>query len=148
MASLNKWIGIGHLGADPEVRYLPNGDCVANFRIACSEQWKDKDGNKQERTEWVSLTVFRKLAEIVGEYLKKGMLVYVDGRLRTEKWQDQQGNDRYTTKVYCDTMKILSSRKDGQSDGGGSSAPEQKQPRPSEQNPGGSFDDLDDSIPF
>ena len=155
MASLNKWMGIGNLGADPEVRYTGSGDAVANFRIACTEQWKDKDGNKQERTEWVSLVAFKRLAEIIGQYLKKGMQIYVDGQLRTEKWTDKEGQDRYTTKVYIDTMKMLGNRSTGADDGGakaggqpgggGSRAPA----KPAQGGGGGGFDDFGgDDIPF
>ncbi len=94
MASVNKVILVGNLGRDPEVRYMPNGDAVANFSIATTETWKDKNGMRQEKTEWHNIAMYRRLAEIAGEYLKKGSSVYIEGRLQTRKWQDEQGNDR------------------------------------------------------
>ena len=110
MASVNKVILIGNLGKNPETRYLNNGDAVSNVSIACSESWKDKNGEKNERTEWVNVVFYRKLAEIVAEYLKKGNLVYVEGKLQTEKWT-KDGVDRYTTKVVASEMKMLGSKK-------------------------------------
>jgi single-strand DNA-binding protein len=110
MASVNKCIFIGNLGADPESRFLPNGEAVSNFRIACSDSWKDKDGNKKDSTEWVSIDAFGKLAEICNQYLKKGASVYIEGSLRTRKWKDKEGNDRYTTSVKCSEMKMLGAR--------------------------------------
>ena len=105
MASVNKVILIGHLGKDPEVRYMQNGDAVASFTIATSESWKDKaTGEKQEKTEWHRLTAFRRLGEIVGEYLQKGSSVYVEGKLVTRKWQDKEGVDRYTTEILADAV--------------------------------------------
>ncbi|AFL74410.1 single-stranded DNA-binding protein [Thiocystis violascens] len=122
MAGVNKVILIGNLGADPEVRYMPSGDAVANIRIATSESWKDRNtGEKQERTEWHNVVFFGKIAEIVKQYLHKGSKVYVEGKLRTRKWQGQDGQDRYTTEVVVDingTMQMLDSRQ-----GGGSSVP-------------------------
>ena len=114
MASVNKWIGIGNLGKDPEVRHFPNGDAVANVSIACSESWKDKTtGEKKESTEWVNLVFTRKLAEIVGQYLKKGSSIYVEGKLKTRKWQDKTtGQDKYTTEVHCHEMTMLGSKGD------------------------------------
>ncbi len=137
---VNKVILIGNLGQDPEVRYMPNGNAVANVTLATSESWKDKNtGEQQERTEWHRVVFFRRLAEIVGEYLKKGSKVYVEGRLQTRKWQDQNGQDRYTTEIVADQMQMLDSR------GGGAanfdSAPSQAAaPAPS--------GDFDDDIPF
>src|SRR5215216_1933359 len=110
MASVNKVILIGNLGADPETRYLPSGDAVANIRIATTDTWKDKSGEKQEHTEWHRVAFFGKLAEIAGEYLKKGSQVYVEGRLQTRKWQDKDGNDKYTTEIIADRMQMLGSR--------------------------------------
>ena len=110
MASVNKVILIGNLGADPETRYLPSGDAVTNIRIATTDTWKDKSGEKQEHTEWHRVAFFGKLAEIAGEYLKKGSQVYVEGRLQTRKWQDKEGNDRYTTEIVANEMQMLESR--------------------------------------
>ena len=114
---VNKVILIGNLGQDPEVRYMPNGGAVCNITVATSETWKDKNtGENQEKTEWHRVVMFRRLAEIAGEYLKKGSKVYLEGRLQTRKWQDQQGQDRYTTEIVADEMQMLDSR------GGGGSA--------------------------
>jgi single-strand DNA-binding protein len=114
---VNKVILIGNLGQDPEVRYMPNGGAVCNITVATSETWKDKNtGEQQEKTEWHRVVMFRRLAEIAGEYLKKGSKVYLEGRLQTRKWQDQQGQDRYTTEIVADEMQMLDSR------GGGGSA--------------------------
>lgn len=107
MASVNKWIGIGNLGNDPEVRFLPSGEAVSNFQIACSESWKDKAGQKQEHTEWVRVSLFGKTAEIAGEYLKKGSQVYIEGKLQTRKWTDKEGQERYTTEIRADRMQML-----------------------------------------
>jgi single-strand DNA-binding protein len=114
---VNKVILIGNLGQDPEVRYMPNGGAVTNITVATSETWKDKNtGEMQEKTEWHRVVMFRRLAEIAGEYLKKGSKVYLEGKLQTRKWQDQQGQDRYTTEIVADEMQMLDSR------GGGGSA--------------------------
>jgi single-strand DNA-binding protein len=110
MASVNKVIVLGNLGKDPELRHLPNGDAVCNFSLATTESWKDKEGNKQDKTEWHNVVIFRKLAEIAGEYLKKGRPVYIEGRLQTRKWQDKEGKDRYTTEIVADQMQMLGSR--------------------------------------
>ena len=118
MASVNKVILVGNLGRDPEVRYMPNGDAVANYSIATTETWKDKNGMRQEKTEWHNIVMYRRLAEIAGEYLKKGSSVYIEGRLQTRKWQDKQGNDRYTTEIVADQMQMLGGRNSG---GGGGS---------------------------
>jgi len=110
---INKVILIGNLGADPEVRYTPNGGAVTTISIATSEQWKDKEsGAQQERTEWHRVVFFNRLAEIVGEYLKKGSKIYIEGSIRTRKWTDKSGNDRYTTEVVANEMQMLD-RKDG-----------------------------------
>lgn len=148
MASVNKVIIIGNLGKDPEVRYMPSGDAMANISVATTDSWKDKKtGDKQERTEWHRIVLFGKLAEIVGEYLQKGSQVYIEGRLQTRKWQDKEGQDRYTTEIVADRMQMLGSRPAGDSTG------ERQQPGQSaKQQParkgGGSFDDMDDDIPF
>ncbi len=153
MASVNKAIIIGNLGKDPEMRYMPSGDAICNFSIATTDSWKDKSGEKQEKTEWHRISMFGKLAEIAGEYLKKGSQVYVEGRLQTRKWQDKDGHERYTTEIVADRMQMLGSKS-----GGGSnfevvdnsaasvpaSAPAAKKPAPAK----GGFDDLDDDIPF
>ena len=126
---VNKWIGIGNLGAAPEVRYTQSGSPVCSFKIACSEKYKDASGNMQENTEWVSIVAWKRLAEICGEYLTKGSRVYIEGKLQTRKWQDQNGNDRYTTEVIAREMKMLSSRGEGgsgqhgQGQGGGYEPP-------------------------
>jgi single-strand DNA-binding protein len=156
MASVNKVILIGNLGADPETRYLPSGDAVANIRMATTDVWKDKTGEKQEHTEWHRVAFFGKLAEIAGEYLKKGSPVYIEGRIRTRKWQDKEGQDRYSTEIVADRMQLLGGR------GGGSDsmAREPKAAAAAESGGGGgkpaakkggggaSFDDMDDDIPF
>lgn len=116
---VNKVILVGNLGNDPEVRYMPNGNAVANLSLATSESWKDQQGQVQERTEWHRLTMYRRLAEIAGEYLKKGSQIYVEGKLQTRKWQDQQGQDRYTTEIIVDQMQMLGGRNDGGNQGGG-----------------------------
>lgn len=145
MASVNKVILIGNLGRDPEMRHMPNGDAVTNVTIATSETWKDKSsGEKQEKTEWHRVTFYRRLAEVAGEYLKKGSQVYVEGRLETRKWTDKEGKDRYTTEIIANEMKMLGAR-----GGGGDSAPAEK-PAPAAKpaaKPGG-FDDMEDDIPF
>ena len=116
---VNKVILVGNLGNDPEVRYMPNGNAVANLSLATSESWKDQQGQVQERTEWHRLTMYRRLAEIAGEYLKKGSQIYVEGKLQTRKWQDQQGQDRYTTEIIVDQMQMLGGREGGQGGHGG-----------------------------
>ncbi len=141
MASVNKVILIGNLGRDPETRYMPNGDVACNFSVACSESWKDKDGKKQERTEWVNVAAFRKLAEICGQYLKKGSSVYIEGKLQTRKWQDKDGQDRYTTEVIASEMRMLGGKTDGER--------QQEKPEPVKRGRDSAFDDLpDDLIPF
>ncbi len=110
-SGINKVILIGNLGQDPEVRYMPNGNAVANVSLATSESWKDQNtGETQERTEWHRVVFFRRLGEIVGEYCKKGSKIYVEGRLQTKKWQDKNGQDRYTTEIIADQMQMLDSR--------------------------------------
>jgi len=149
MASVNKVILIGNLGADPETRYLPSGDAVTNIRIATTENWKDKGGEKQEHTEWHRIAFFGRLAEIAGEYLKKGSPVYVEGRIRTRKWQDKEsGQDRYSTEIVADRMQLLGGR-------GGGAEPMSREPAPANEGggkapgkKGGGFDEMDDDIPF
>ena len=136
---INKVILIGHLGQDPETRYMPSGSAVTNLRLATSEQWKDKNtGDQQERTEWHSVAMFGRLAEIAAEYLRKGSQVYIEGRLRTRKWQDKDGHDRYTTEIVANEMQMLGGRPD-------SSAPARTS---SAAMSGGPPTDLDDDIPF
>ena len=111
MASINKVILVGNLGADPEMRTMPNGDAVANIRLATTESWKDKaTGEKKELTEWHRVIFYRKLAEVVGQYLKKGAAIYIEGRIRTRKWQDKEGQERYTTEIEASEMQMLGSR--------------------------------------
>ncbi len=150
---VNKVILIGNLGQDPEVKYMPSGDAVCNITVATSESWKDKStGERKENTEWHRVVFFRRLAEIAGEYLKKGSKVYIEGRLQTRKWQDQSGTDRYTTEIVANEMQMLDSRGDGGSGGGDfNKAPAQQQPAASgaaASSGGGGFDDFDDDIPF
>jgi single-strand DNA-binding protein len=155
MASINKVTLIGNLGKDPDIRYMPNGDAVANLTLATTEQWKDKAGEKQERTEWHRVSMFGRLAEVAGEYLKKGASIYVEGKLQTRKWQDKDGSDRYTTEIVCNEMKMLGGRTAGGDAGADQSAPRAARPRP-EQSAGGNrpasggsgFDDMEDDIPF
>lgn len=110
MSGVNKAIIIGRLGQDPEVRYMPNGNAVANFTVATSETWKDQQGQKHDRVEWHRITIYGKLAEIAGNYLYKGSNVYIEGRLQTREWQDQQGQKRYTTEIICNEMQMLDSK--------------------------------------
>ena len=148
MASVNKVILVGNLGRDPETRYTTSGEAVTNVSIATTDTWKDKSGEKQERTEWHRVAFFGKLAEIAGEYLKKGSQVYVEGRLQTRKWQDKEGQEKYTTEIVADRMQMLGSR----AGAGGADAPERatstagagRSAAPAKKN----VDDLDDDIPF
>jgi len=148
MASVNKVILIGNLGADPETRYLPSGDAVTNIRIATTDTWKDKSGEKQEHTEWHRVAFFGKTAEIAGEYLKKGSPVYVEGRIRTRKWQDKEGQERYSTEIVADRMQLLGARGGGAEsmsrEPAGAIAGSPKAPAKK----GGAFDEMDDDIPF
>ena len=176
MASVNKVILMGNLGRDPEVRYMPNGEAVANFSIATTENWKDKSGVRQEKTEWHNIVMYRRLAEIAGEYLKKGRPVYVEGRLQTRKWE-KDGVTRYSTEIVADQMQMLGTGREGGSapyeggdmdQGGGmddyNQAQARQQPAMGSGNagggnrnafqpapaskPAGNFDDFDDDIPF
>lgn len=170
MASVNKVILVGNLGADPETRYLPSGDAVTNIRLATTDRYKDKaSGEFKELTEWHRVAFFGRLAEIAGEYLKKGSPVYVEGRIRTRKWQDQSGQDRYSTEIVADSMQLLGGRGGGgagggddmggggysrgeggggrasgsaRTSGGGGGASRPSAPA------GGGFDEMDDDIPF
>lgn len=143
---INKVILIGNLGQDPEIRYTASGAAVANVNIATSEQWKDKDtGDMQERTEWHRLVFFGRLAEIVGEYLKKGSQVYVEGRLQTRKWQDRDGNDKYTTEIVVNEMQMLGGR--GGSGNMGETSRQAGSDQPAARAPAGN-DNFDDDIPF
>ncbi|HEU0283212.1 MAG TPA: single-stranded DNA-binding protein [Gallionella sp.] len=158
--SVNKVILIGRLGKDPETRYMTNGEAVTNATLATSENWKDKSGEKQEKTEWHNLVFYRRLAEIAGEYLKKGSQIYVEGKLQTRKWQTKEGQDRYTTEIIVNEMTMLG----GKSSGGGSFEvveSERSESRPSKPAASsgsapakaapaakGSFDNFDDDIPF
>jgi single-strand DNA-binding protein len=174
MASVNKVIIVGNLGKDPETRYAPSGDAITNITVATSDTWKDKaTGEKKEATEWHRVVFFGRLAEIAGEYLKKGRSVYVEGRLRTRKWQDKDGQDRYTTEVVADQMQMLGSREGmggggmdeggggggmrsgggerssggGERSGGGGGGGGNAARAPAKK-PAGGFDDMDDDIPF
>ncbi|MFJ4291255.1 single-stranded DNA-binding protein [Cupriavidus sp. NPDC089707] len=169
MASVNKVILVGNLGADPEVRYMPSGDAVANIRIATTDRFKDKQtGDMKEATEWHRISFFGKLAEIAGQYLKKGSSVYIEGRIRTRKWQDQSGQDKYSTEIVADQMQMLGGRggSSNDDDGGGYSRQPQgsgqaggnegsygggqrsQTRRPQQPAPSHGFDDMDDQIPF
>ncbi|PJG85797.1 single-stranded DNA-binding protein [Conservatibacter flavescens] len=157
MAGVNKVIIVGNLGNDPEMRTMPNGEAVANISVATSESWMDKNtGERREVTEWHRIVFYRRQAEVCGEYLRKGSKVYVEGRLRTRKWQDQNGQDRYTTEIQGDVLQMLDSRADrGQ---GGYSAPQSTPAQPSYQSrpaqqkatpqPEPAMDAFDDDIPF
>jgi single-strand DNA-binding protein len=123
---INKVIIVGNLGQDPEVRYMPNGNAVANFTVATSESWKDQQGQLQERTEWHRISVYKRLAEIAGEYLRKGSKVYLEGKLQTREWQDQQGQKRYTTEIIANELQMLDSRNSGAPQGGSMGAPAQQ----------------------
>ncbi|MGD8407530.1 MAG: single-stranded DNA-binding protein [Thiohalophilus sp.] len=141
---INKVILVGNLGRDPEVRYSPNGAAIANLSVATSESWKDKNtGEQVEKTEWHRVVMFRRLAEIAGEYLKKGSKVYIEGKLQTRKWQGQDGQDRYTTEIVANEMQMLDSRGGGTAsfdNGPSSSGNQQPEPVP--------MGDFDDDIPF
>ena len=176
MASINKVIIIGNLGKDPEVRYMPSGSAICNVTVATSRQWKNKEsGDKMEETEWHRVSLFDRQAEVAGEYLKKGSSVYFEGRLKTRKWTDKEGVERYTTEIIADVMQLLGSRQGaggggGDDEGGGGvggvggggyserSAPQQRSasapaarpapaPRPAPKTATG-FDNMDDDIPF
>lgn len=148
MASVNKVILVGHLGKDPETRYMPNGDPVTNVTIATSESWKDKgSGEQKEATEWHRVTFYRRLAEIAGQYLKKGSQVYIEGRLQTRKWQGQDGQDRYTTEIIASEMKMLGKREGGGPPPAGLSDRPARAPR-QPAGDGAVRNELEDDIPF
>lgn len=147
MASVNKVIVLGNLGKDPEVRYTQSGDAVCNFSVATSERWKDKSGEQQERTEWHRIVMFGRIAEVAGEYLKKGSQVYLEGKLQTRKWVNKEGLDQYTTEVIADRMQLIGAKRED--DGGG----EKRDQRAPAKSPGGESKrkpgaDFDDDIPF
>ena len=151
MASVNKVILVGNVGRDPETRYMPSGDAMVNLSLATTDQWKDKNGEKQEKTEWHRIVIFGKTAEIAGQYLRKGSQIYIEGRLQTRKWTDKEGQERYTTEIVADRMQMLGSRS------GGGDAPMDREPAPSvapepraaaPRKSGTGFDDIDDDIPF
>ena len=151
MASLNKIQLIGFLGKDPEMRYMPNGDAVANITIATTDTWKDKQtGEKKEATEWHRVVFFRKLAEIAGQYLKKGSQVYIEGALKTKKWQDKDGQDRYTTDIVADSMKMLGSRQGMVDTPSRETTESRSTPQAARHAPAvpSSFNDFEDDIPF
>ena len=168
MASINKVILIGNLGKDPETRYTPDGAAITNITLATTDTWKDKaTGEKKEATEWHRVSFFGRLAEIAGQYLKKGRPVYIEGRIRTRKWQDKEGVDRYSTDIIADEMKMLGSREGmgapggddegsarapahaGGGSGGGATGAGSGAARPAAaKKPAGGFDDMDDDIPF
>jgi len=142
--SVNKVILVGRLGKDPETRYMTSGEAVTNVTLATSENWKDKSGEKQERTEWHNLVFYRKLAEIAGEYLKKGSQIYVEGKIQTRKWQDKEtGKDRYTTEIIVNEMQMLGSKQGGESS---DHQPAEKPAAPASKSNFDNFDD--DQIPF
>ncbi|WP_341676653.1 single-stranded DNA-binding protein [Niveibacterium sp. SC-1] len=170
MASVNKVILVGNLGADPETRYAPSGDAICNIRIATTDTWRDKaSGDRKEATEWHRVVFFGKLAEIAGQYLRKGSQVYVEGSLRTRKWQDKDGRDQYTTEIRADEMKMLGSRQGGGDapsrggydqggddfapapaprSGGGGAGGSRPQSRPAPAPAPSGMNDFDDDIPF
>ncbi|WP_343656365.1 single-stranded DNA-binding protein [Cupriavidus sp.] len=149
MASVNKVILVGNLGADPETRYLPSGDAVTNIRLATTDRYKDKQsGEMKELTEWHRIGFFGKLAEIAGQYLKKGSSVYIEGKIRTRKWQDQSGQDKYSTEIVADSMQMLGGKHEGQQQAPQASR-QQRQPANQHSAPADSSDGFDDSeIPF
>ena len=153
--SLNRVMLIGHLGKDPETRYMASGEAVANVSLATSESWKDKNGEKQERTEWHNLTFYRRLAEVVGEHLKKGALIYVEGKIQTRKWQTKEGQDRYTTEIIVDQMQMLGSKRTEEEsvhEAQTGEEPVHETPenakQPPRSKPRASFDNFYDDIPF
>ena len=163
MASVNKVILVGNLGRDPETRFSPDGAAICNISLATTSQWKDKNsGERKEETEWHRVVFYNRLAEIAGEYLKKGRSIYVEGRLKTRKWQDKEGQDRWTTEIVADQMQMLGSREEGGGGGSYSRARQDSPPEPATAGSGprgggggrsggdrsGGFDDGDDDIPF
>lgn len=147
MASLNKVHLIGNLGKDPEVRYAPNGTAVCNLTVATSRKWKDKQGQTQEETEWHRVVIYDKQAEAAGQYLKKGRPVYIEGRLKTRKWQDKEGRDVYTTEIVCESMQFLGGREEGQERQAPAKHAERPGARPAPST-GNSLEDMDNDIPW
>lgn len=150
MASVNKVIIVGNLGADPETRFLPSGEAVTNIRVATTDKWKDKtSGEMKEATEWHRIAFFGRLATVAGEYLKKGSQIYVEGSLRTRKWQDKEGQDRYSTEIRGDVMQMLG-RREGSGEPREAAEPrsEAKPAAAAAKKPAGKFDDMEDDIPF
>lgn len=161
MASVNKVIVLGNLGKDPEVRYTPSGAAVCSFSVATTRHWKNKEsGERQEETEWHRVALYERLAEIAGEYLNKGSPVYIEGRLKTRKWQNKEGQDVYTTEIVGESLQLLGSKRDGENEAAAgqrqrneqrSSAPTRSPAPPTRSSapqPRGGFDDMDDDIPF
>lgn len=150
MASVNKWIGIGQLGRDPEIRYSSDGKAVCNVSIACSQRWKDKvTGERKEETEWVRVVFYGRLAEIAGEYLTKGREIYVEGRLRTRKWTGQDGKENYTTEIIAEEMQMLGGNDGGQErQSGGQQQRQAPQQRQQPQQQAASLADMGDDLPF
>lgn len=153
MSTINKAIIVGYCGRDPETRYLPNGDAVTNFTVATTERWKDKaSGEQQERTEWHRINCFGKLAEIAGQYLKKGSHVYAEGKIQTRKYQDKDGVDRYVTEIRCNELKFLSKAPEADAGGSTPSKPQQQKPaaKPAAKTAPKTtgFEDMPDDIPF
>ena len=153
--SVNKVILVGRLGKDPETRYMTNGEAMTNVTLATSENWKDKSGEKQEKTEWHNLTFYRRLAEVAGEYLKKGSMIYVEGKIQTRKWQDKEGKDRYTTDIIVNEMQMLGSKTSGSGSfevvdkpTASAAAPAASKPAPAAAAKASGFDNFDDDIPF
>ncbi len=147
--SVNRVILVGRLGKDPETRFMPNGEAVTNITLATSERWKDKGGEQQEKTEWHRLTFYRKLAEIAGEYLKKGSLIYVEGKLATRKYQDKEGKDTYTTEVIVNEMQMLSGKPSGDQETDRPAPVNSTKPAGTTSKAGaGGFDDFSSDIPF
>jgi single-strand DNA-binding protein len=156
MPSVNKVILLGNLGSDPEVRFMPNGEAVCNFSIATTESWKDKAGEKKEKTDWHNIVMYRKLAEIAGEYLKKGRPVYIEGRIQTRKWQTKEGQDRYTTEIIAANMQMLGGKdsasttrsNDQEFNQTNPSKEKSESPAPTSTPAASSLDEFEDDIPF
>ena len=149
MASANRVILVGHVGRQPEVSHMQNGDAVAKFSIATTDTWKDKGGERHEKTEWHNIIVFRRLGEVAGQFLKKGSMVYLEGRLQTRKWQDKNGQDRYTTEIVCHEMKMLGGKADG--NGTRNDYDDSPPPPPARRTPqqaASRQEDMDDDIPY
>ena len=146
--SLNKAILIGRLGRDPEVRQMPNGEAVCNFSIATSETWKDQSGQKQERTEWHAITLYRRMAEVAGQYLKKGSLVYIEGRIQSRKYTDKNGVERTAYEIIGNEMKMLGGKAEGSSENTNTAEPPAPPRRQAPATPAQPVDDIDDDVPF